>query len=161
MTPRAGGMDYATLCRVMIGNNENKVIAHYADGGLLKGTTLDFFPSKDTFHVLEDSGDIHEVVVNELKAIFFVKSFDGDPDRQERRGFFTRYTQGKKVMVEFHDGETVFGYTLSYSTKGLGFFMFPGDPNSNNTKIFIVHKTTRRVKVRSMPTSYSSGHSSK
>jgi hypothetical protein len=32
--------------------------------------------------------------------------------------------------------------------------MFPGDPQSNNTKVFVVHKATRKVKVRSLPTSY-------
>jgi hypothetical protein len=143
---------------VMNGNAENKVIAHYADGRLLKGTTLDFFPSRPTFHLTEANGDVHEVVLDDLKAVFFVRSFDGVPGRSERRGFFTRYTQGKKVMVEFEDGETTFGYTLSYSVRGIGFFMFPGDPESNNTKIFIVHKATRRVKVRSLPTNFRAGN---
>jgi hypothetical protein len=144
----------------MYGNTENKVIAHYADGTLLKGTTLDFFPSKAAFHVMDGNGETHEVFVNDLKAIFFVKSFDGNRDRPERRGFFTRYTQGKKVMVEFNDGETMFGYTLSYSAKGQGFFMFPGDPGSNNSKIFVVHNATRRVKVRTLPTNYTADNMS-
>lgn len=133
---------------------ENKVIAHYTDGTLLKGTTLDFFPGRPVFHLMEDCGDIHEVAIDELKAVFFVHTLEGNAARPERRGFFTRYTQGKKVMVEFADGETLFGYTLSYSKRGLGFFMFPGDPDSNNIKIFVVHRSTRRVKVRSLPTSY-------
>jgi hypothetical protein len=144
----------AVPAAVMSGNTENKVIAHYNDGRLIRGTTLDFYPSRPTFHLMEANGDIHEVILDELKAVFFVKSFDGDPARQERRGFFTRYTQGKKIMVEFNDGETLFGYTLSYSARGIGFFMFPGDPQSNNTKVFVVHKATRKVKVRSLPTSY-------
>lgn len=142
----------------VMARQENKVIAHYRDGTLLKGTTLDFFPSKPSFHVMDEAEDVHEVLVEDLKAVFFVKSFTGDPANQERRGFFTRHTQGKKVMVEFEDGETIFGYTLSYTVKGLGFFMFPGDPDSNNVKIFIVHGATQRVKVRSLPTNYSSNH---
>lgn len=133
---------------------ENKVIAHYLDGTLLKGTTLDFFPTKPAFHVMEENGDVHEVALADLKAVFFVKSFDGDPKQAERRGFFTKYLQGKKVMVEFQDGEIMFGYTLSYSARGIGFFMFPGDPDSNNSKVFVVNQSTRRVKVRSLPTNY-------
>jgi hypothetical protein len=141
----------------MDGSNENKVIAHFRDGRLLKGTTLDFFPNRPTFHLVERDGDTHEVHVEDLKAVFFVRSFDGQPQRPERRGFFTRYTQGKKVMVEFEDGETMFGYTLSYSARGVGFFMFPGDPGSNNSKVFIVRRATRRVKIRSLPTNYGAG----
>jgi len=135
--------------------HENRVIAHHIDGSLLKGTTLDFFPTKERFHVTDGAGDVHEVHVNELKAIFFVKDFTGDPEYTEKKGFFTRQMQGKKVMVEFVDGEVLFGFTLSYSTRGLGFFIFPGDPESNNSKVFIVHSAAKRVKVKTMPTIYS------
>jgi hypothetical protein len=135
--------------------HENRVIAHHIDGSLLKGTTLDFFPTKERFHVTDGAGDVHEVHVNELKAIFFVKDFVGDPDYTEKKGFFAQQMHGKKVMVEFVDGEVLFGFTLSYSTKGLGFFIFPGDPDSNNSKVFIVHAAAKRVKVKTMPTSFS------
>jgi len=135
--------------------NENRVIAHHIDGTLLKGTTLDFFPTKERFHLTDGSGDVHEVNVNELKAIFFVKDYTGDPDYMEKKGFFSKQLQGKKVMVEFFDGEVLFGFTLSYSTRGLGFFIFPGDPDSNNSKVFIVHSAAKRVKVKTLPTVYS------
>jgi hypothetical protein len=135
--------------------NENRVIAHNIDGTLLKGTTLDFFPTKERFHVTDGAGDVHEVNVNELKAIFFVKDYSGDPEYTEKKGFFTKHLQGKKVMVEFFDGEVLFGFTLSYSTRGLGFFIFPGDPESNNSKVFIVHAAAKRVKVKTLPTVYS------
>ena len=29
----------------------NKVVVRFTDGRVLKGTTADFFPNKDTFHV--------------------------------------------------------------------------------------------------------------
>ena len=145
----------------MDGDRENKVIAHFRDGTLLKGTTLDFFPSKGSFHLLSENGEVHDIMLDRLKAVFFVRSFEGNPERQERRGFFTRHLQGKKVMIEFEDGEVMFGYTLSYSTRGHGFFVFPGDPQSNNIKVFIVHAATRRVKVRTLPTNYSTQNPSR
>lgn len=135
--------------------HENKIIAHHVDGSLVKGTTLDFFPTKDKFHVTDGAGDVHEIAVNELKAIFFVKDYGGDPDYSEKKGFFTRQPHGKKVMVEFFDGEVLFGFTLSYSTRGLGFFIFPGDPDSNNNKVFIVHSATKRVKIKTESSNYS------
>ena len=136
-------------------SQENRVIAHYLTGQLIKGTTLDFFPTKDRFHVTGEDGNVHEIRVEELKAIFFVKNFEGNTEYAEKKGFFTKQSSGKKVLVEFKDGEVLFGYTLSYSTKGLGFFMFPGDPECNNTKVFIIHSSTKRVKVQTLP----SGHS--
>lgn len=138
----------------MKADRENKVIARHVDGSLIKGTTLDFFPTKDRLHITDGNGDVHEVHVNTLKAIFFVKDYEGNADYSEKKGFFTQRAQGKKVMVEFFDGEVLFGYTLSYSTKGHGFFMFPGDPDSNNNKVFIVHSATKRVKVKTLPTNY-------
>jgi len=136
-------------------HKENLVIAHYVDGNLIKGTTLDFFPTKDRFHVTSDDGEVHEVEISALKAIFFVKDFEGNPYYAERKGFFSK-VQGKKVMVEFADGEVLFGFTLSYSARGLGFFMFPGDPQCNNNKVFIVHSATKRVKAQTLPANYSS-----
>jgi hypothetical protein len=141
---------------VMRIQNENRVIARGIEGSIIKGTTLDFFPTKDRFHITDTDSEVHEVEVASLKAIFFVKDFEGDPDYTEKKGFFTRQSQGKKVMVEFFDGEVLFGYTLSYSTKGIGFFMFPGDPECNNNKVFIVHSATKRVKVKTLPSNYSS-----
>jgi hypothetical protein len=132
----------------MILTHENRIIARGVDGSVVKGTTLDFFPTKDKFHVIDGSGDVKEIKLSSLKAVFFVKDFDGDPDYSEKKGFFVNQSQGKKVMVEFHDGELLFGYTLSYSKRGFGFFMFPGDPECNNNKVFIVHSATRRVKVK-------------
>jgi len=136
-------------------DRENRVIARHIDGDIIKGTTLDFFPTKERFHITDGGGDVHEISVNALKAIFFVKDYLGDPDYTEKKGFFTKQLQGKKVMVEFFDGEVLFGFTLSYSTRGLGFFMFPGDPESNNNKVFIIHSAIKRVKVKTMPSTYS------
>ena len=45
-------------------------------------------------------------------------------------------------------GEVIFGYTTSFCEEGYGFFMRPGDPESNNTKIFVVRTSTKRVKVQ-------------
>jgi hypothetical protein len=124
------------------------VVAHYRDGNLQRGTTLDFSPSKTSFHITTIDESVHEVLFEDLKAVFFVKKLPGSTDYKERKGFFARNELGKKVLVEFIDGEVIFGYTLGYSPKGLGFFMLPGDPNSNNEKIFVIHSAAKRVKVQ-------------
>ncbi len=136
---------------------ENLVIAHCCDGTLIRGRTLDFFPTKSRFHIMSDDGQRHQVEVSSLKAVFFVRNLEGNENHDERKGFFQRQ-QGKKVMVEFNDGEVIFGYTLSYSTKGLGFFIFPGDPDCNNTKVFVVHSATRRVKLQAVAAPFAPGY---
>ena len=55
----------------------NKVVARFLDGRVLKGTTLDFVPTRPHFHVTPvnaASGDRPvQVDPKELKALFFVK----------------------------------------------------------------------------------------
>ncbi|NIM19814.1 MAG: hypothetical protein GTO51_06175 [Candidatus Latescibacteria bacterium] len=135
----------------MCASTNIKVIAHYIDGNLLKGTTLDFQPSKPFFHIRTPEGDVHKVELKELKAVFFVKALEGSTTYNERKGFLSKRDKGRKVLIEFSDGEVIFGYTLSYTSKGLGFFIIPGDPNSNNEKVFIVHSATKRVKIQVTP----------
>ena len=58
-----------------------KMVIHFRDGRLIKGYSRDFFPNKPAFHVGEDPAEPGvEVAIEDLKAIFFVKEFDGNPD---------------------------------------------------------------------------------
>jgi hypothetical protein len=127
--------------------NEQKVIAHLLDGTLLKGFAPNFYPSRSKFELTTEAGHEHTLHVAELKALFFVHDFDGRHDYRERKGFFVENGKGSKVLVEFFDGEVLFGHTLSYKPNGLGFFVTPGDPDSNNIKVFVVNSSTKRVKL--------------
>jgi hypothetical protein len=124
----------------------NTVVVHFDDGKILKGTSVDFSPARPSFHLQEDgSGEITEIAIAGLKAVFFVKSYAGDPvhkDDQdaERAGF------GKRLQVIFRDGEKMSGYTSGYAPNRPAFFMFPADPESNNEKIFVVAAATTEVK---------------
>ena len=124
---------------------QNQIIVHYVDGKVCKGTTADLLPNKKTFHFKDkDSGVTQEIDTAKLKAIYFVKSFEGNPaynenNNAERAGF------GKKITVHFKDGETLVGYTQGYTPNRDIFIVFPADPNSNNDRIFIVTQATDRV----------------
>lgn len=130
----------------MMTRPENRVVARFLDGLTLHGTTIDFSPMRRTFRIT-DAGATYEIDITKLKALFFVRDFEGNAAYNEKKGFFARQNHGKKVMVDFKDGEVVFGYTLAYSSQGLGFFLFPGDPESNNEKMFVVHAATRSVRL--------------
>jgi len=137
----------------MISRVENRVVARFADGLTLRGTTIDFSPMRRTFRIT-DNGASYEIDVTRLKALFFVRDFDGNAAYNEKKGFFSRQNHGKKCMVEFKDGEVLFGYTLTYTSQGLGFFVFPGDPECNNEKVFVVHAATVSVKLTALSGSF-------
>ena len=129
--------------------SHNKIVVHYQDGRVIKGITRDFLPSKDIFHLtLEDAPDSKplEVRILELKAVFFVKDFKGDPQYTDRKEFDPeRSFSGRKIRVVFKDGETVVGTTQGYGPNRSGFFVVPADPRSNNERIFVVSAATQEV----------------
>ncbi|HNR13428.1 MAG TPA: hypothetical protein PLG17_02745 [Thermodesulfobacteriota bacterium] len=123
----------------------NKVVVHYNDGTILKGTTTDFFPNRAQFRINISQGSAQTVYVEEIKAVFFVKDFDGNKQRQDV------YESeiiggGKKIRVEFGDGEVINGHTLGYSPDRIGFFVTPADPDSNNSRIFVIKSSTKSIK---------------
>ena len=126
---------------------QNKVVVQFKDGNIMKGNTSDFFPNKTQFHLTAVSGEMENIDVEQLKAIFFVKESEGDESRNDK------YDDGiagggRKIQVEFSDSEVVIGYTLSYSPDRHGFFMTPADLKGNNERIFVVKSATKNVKFK-------------
>jgi len=128
-----------------------KIVIRFADGRIEKGYSQDFFPSKPLFHLFKNlargSANHKEILVSDLKAIFFVKTFAGFPDYEERKRFVEGDTaQGRKVEVVFADGEILQGSVLGYDPKDPGFFLFPSDPKSNNQRVFVVNTAIKNFR---------------
>ena len=122
----------------------NQVVVHFADGKIMKGNTGDFFPNKNVFHLQENGGGMVQVNVSELKAIYFVESLEGDPQFNEKTDL-ERTGCGRKIKVQFRDGEIQFGYTQGYAPNRPGFFVTPSDADSNNERIFVVTAAAEKV----------------
>ena len=128
----------------------NRIVARFQDGQMLKGFTIDFLPAKDHFHIVLEgqspSAKPVEVRVPELKALFFVKSFEGDP-QHGRSNEPSQGTAGagRRIRVVFKDGEVVVGTTQGYDRSRPGFFMLPVDTASNNERVFVVVAATQEV----------------
>jgi len=122
----------------------NKVVIKFKDGTVMKGSTTDFLPNKACFHLNSQNETVETIEVEALKALFFVKDVEGNKDYNET---YQDVIQGggKRVQVEFNDGETVVGYVLGYSPDRQGFNMTPADLNSNNERIFVVASATKSV----------------
>ena len=124
----------------------NKVVVRFKDETVMKGTTSDFFPNKMSFHLTTSEGDVTEIDVENLKAVFFVKDSEGDKTRDDAYDDEIAGA-GRKVLVQFADGETIKGYTLTFKAGKHGFFMTPADLGSNNIRIFVVKSATTDVEI--------------
>ena len=123
------------------------VVARYRDGRVVKGTTTDFSPLRDRFHV-DAAGAIEEVLYEELKAIFFVRDLGGNARHKKLNAFVgDQPVIGRKLAVEFTDGEMLLGTTQGYRPDRKGFFVVPADPKSNAVRCYVITSATRRVKM--------------
>jgi hypothetical protein len=121
----------------------NKVVARFADGRIVKGTTADFSPAKDLFHVIEvpalAGAKPVEIRTKDLKALFFVRDFAGDRHYADRPDFDpARPPAGRRIKVVFKDGEALVGTTTGYQPTRPGFFFVPADPRSNIERCYVV-----------------------
>lgn len=115
------------------------VAARYQNGAVVKGHTADFLPSRAYFHVVVDGKPkpvrIH---VRDLKALFFIKTKDGDPHHEEDKSLEHLARDRMKVWVQFEcDNEELAGWTMSSLSGKTGLFMIPMDQNSNIEKLFV------------------------
>jgi hypothetical protein len=124
---------------------ENRVVARYRSGPVIKGTTRNFFPSREKFNLITPDMKVFALKVADLKALFFVRSFLGDRTHNESRVFDNRSIPGRKLRCEFLDGEVLVGSSEGPSEPGQGFFLVPADSRSNNVKVFVVAASLRRV----------------
>jgi hypothetical protein len=125
-----------------------KVVARYADGRLVKGYTFDFGATQPRFHVFAQpmaSGPSTRVLMQELKAVFFVRDLVGNPARQDSQKFPPGEVARPQVEVRFRDGEVMIGTADSPASDPQGFFLIPADPESNNLRVYVVAAATRAV----------------
>ena len=80
-------------------------------------------------HDIEDGG-YHEVNVSDLKAVFFVKTLERDPNYRERFDI-ERVGLGKKSNSAFPPTRV--------------FHMIPADPDCNNERVFAVIAATKDI----------------
>lgn len=125
---------------------KHHIVARFQDGKILKGVSSDFVPSRDRFHLQQIEGDnaVAAVAVEDLKGVFFVNSFEGNADERGRADV-ERVGLGRKIKVDFKDGETLVGYTSGYSPDRKAFFVFPADPAGNNDRVYVVTAATSDV----------------
>lgn len=90
-----------------------------------------------------DSDTIEDVPTKDAKAVFFVKTFDGDESHKALHFHENApITPGLWVRVYFYDNEMIEG--LISNTRDFvleeGFFLMPTDPNGNNRLVYVLKR---------------------
>lgn len=124
--------------------DDQKLVIKYKDGSIIKGQSTDFVPERQFFYLELVEHGTRKIDIEELKAIFIVKDFEGHKEHKKVYKDVMPWG-GQKVKVEFTDGEVITGYTSSFSTGKYGFFLTPADREGNNKGIFVVKSATNSI----------------
>jgi hypothetical protein len=134
-------------------NIENKVVARYRDGSMVKGITYDFAPLKKVFHIVSNGNGektTHAIIPLDLKALFFVKSLDGNKyatisHNEPSEG--VNAPGAKKLKITFFDNEELLCTSHVYTPGKEAFFVNPMEIDSNNIRIYINGGSVKRVDI--------------
>jgi hypothetical protein len=128
-----------------------KVVVHFIDDIVAKGYVNDFYTNRPSFHLYEgitgsSLNQPTQLEMKEIKAVFFVKTFEGNKGYLERKKFIENdRILGRRVEVTFIDGEVIQGSTVDYDPLLSGFFLIPADSNSNNIQIYVVSNAVMKI----------------
>jgi hypothetical protein len=122
----------------------NQVVVKFKDNTILKGKMDNWSPQKTHVFLQTQDQGILNINKEKLKAVFFIKDFEGNPDYKETYDDLMP-GEGRKMKVKFLDGEEIIGYCLSYSENHQGFTITPADKLCNNTRIFIIQSAIEKV----------------
>ena len=133
-----------------------KVVIRYLDGRVLRAYLTAEEDralqgsAPESFSVQSMDGNRAEVLASDIKAIFFVKSFEGTADYSEFKVFSAQPNgKGVWVQVQFQDGEMMEGVApnrIDTYVKPV-FSMTPPDPASNNQTVLVAKRSLVKMQV--------------
>ena len=134
-------------------SRRTKVVAHLRDGEIFKGFSRDFDGVRTSFHVYSTGESVarsRRIDLDELKALFYVRSWGRGPGRVNRSYTFGNMDRamndpGRRAAIRFRDGEQIWGYVLDDEMSDAGFFLIPANPEDNNIKIFVVRSSLEEI----------------
>lgn len=117
------------------------VVARYLDGRIVKGLTTDFHPGSDSFHI-NDGSEVppERVTTDRLKAVYFVRSLEGNTEYRDHREFPETRAVRTKLWLEFDDGERMAAWPVSAALGRRGFYVLPTDIDSNLERVYVFRK---------------------
>jgi len=134
------------------GEDAVKVVVALLDRKRERGYVAGFRPFGDGFTLLPAAGPKtgpgRFIDFRTCKAVYFVRSLEGNKAFKENKLTLPpTYRQGRKVSVDYPDGERTVGTTEGFNPSRVGFFMYPADPKSNNTEVFVITGNTDEIRI--------------
>ena len=126
-----------------------QVVVRYLDGRIEKGTPATWDIESEGFGLLPRDalpGSTEEIFVSfcDLKAVYFVRDFDG----QIGKKLVSPETQmhGVRMRLTFHDYEVIVGSTAqNYNPNSARFYFFPTDQSGNTISMVVEREHLRNL----------------
>jgi hypothetical protein len=67
--------------------NKQQVVLRFLDGRIIKGYMGNFSPANNHISVVDERLNEQDIKINELKAVFYVKSFEGNKHYFDKKSF--------------------------------------------------------------------------
>ena len=127
-----------------------RLVVRYKENRRQRGVCFALNPQDAGFHLdlVDDkgmpAGQTKFIEFQDLKAVFYVKSFDGKFDKSV---VYREWSpEGTELVVEFNDGEVVRGFSLRrYRGDEPRFYLIPKDSSSNNISILVEASAVNQV----------------
>jgi hypothetical protein len=133
-----------------IPSTRKRVVVRKLDKGLVKGFLDPHGYLASEVEVLDRDGRLVRVPMAGIKGVFFVRDFDGNPERAERKVFRSRpRLAGLWVRMTFKDTEVLEALLPNHllEVDPLGFLVTPLDVYSNNVRVFIPRTALSEMEV--------------
>jgi hypothetical protein len=133
------------------GSTTKQVYLRRLDSSLIEGFVMpQTFQRPEGVEILARSAHTVVVPYREIRALYFVREFQGPPDPADKRVFGSRpKLDGLWVRLTFHDGEVFEGVIpndlLRLDEPGVTFA--PPDSASNTQRIFVPRQALKELKV--------------
>jgi hypothetical protein len=128
-----------------------KVVVQTREKKLYKGFSKSDFITDSKVKLIDEKGNQFDLPLEDLKAVFFVRDFNGNPEYDEVRFLTSQEKPIRWIVAElqFTDGEVVEGKIRN--DQGLlnepGFYLYPTDEVGNTEVIYVVKSSTVAFKV--------------
>ena len=132
-------------------SSRKKVVVNQIDGGVLKGyvDSISYLGERGA-EILDRDGHLQIIPLENIKGIYFVRDFEGDSGRQERKIFSSRpRLAGVWIRMIFKDNEVMEGLMANdlLAVEPSGFLVTPPDYYSNNLRVFVPRTALEAVEV--------------
>jgi len=132
----------STYKKVVVRRLDHEIIKGFVDAGS--------YLKPNAVEMLDREGRALSVPLAEIKGVFFVREFDGNPQRSERKLFQSRPRMaGLWVQMTFKDKEILEGLLPGnlIELRPEGFLVTPADLHCNNLKIFVPRSALSDITV--------------